>query len=120
MPIIGLPWTSGGNQGAGGAIRIRVAIINSDGALSDIFEFRILPPNDPLQRYVLGFGEDETGEVYLLTSQNLGPDLTTTTGEVFRIVVPHPGGKDGIHHSPDGNDGDVGPKNKHLQSLSKR
>ena len=39
-------------------------------------------------RYLFGFGEDEDGEIYVLTSQNLGPDPSTTTGEVFRIVGP--------------------------------
>ena len=34
-----------------------------------------------------GFGEDEDGELYVLTSQSLGPDPDTTTGEVFRIFV---------------------------------
>ena len=71
----------------------RLFWLDADGALSDIFEFRLLPPNEPLQRYVLGFGEDEDGEIYLLTSQNLGPDPDTTTGEVFRIVTP-PGDDD--------------------------
>ena len=65
----------------------RLFWLDADGSPSDIFEFLIAPPNDPLQRYVFGFGEDENGEIYVLTSLNLGPDPTVTTGEVFRIVA---------------------------------
>ena len=70
----------------------RLFWLDADGSLSDIFEFRLSPPFEPLERYVLGFGEDENGEVYVLTSQSLGPDPNNTTGEVFRIVGP--GGDD--------------------------
>jgi glucose/arabinose dehydrogenase len=40
----------------------------------------------PLDAYLLGFGEDEGGEIYVLTSGNLGP--TGATGAVHRIVAP--------------------------------
>lgn len=62
----------------------RVFYLNADGDRSQIFEFQIAPPNDPLNLVVLGFGEDEQGELYLLGSANLGP--TGTTGRVFKIV----------------------------------
>ena len=65
----------------------RLFWLDADGSPSDIFEFRVESPNDPLDRYLLGFGEDESGEIYVLTSRNLGPDPSTTTGEVFRIVT---------------------------------
>lgn len=37
-----------------------------------------------LGRYVLGFGQDLRGEVYVLTTDNAGP--TGTTGKVFRLT----------------------------------
>jgi len=41
----------------------RLFWLDADGAVSDIFEFR-LALGHALQRYLLGFGQDETGEVY--------------------------------------------------------
>jgi len=40
--------------------------------------------NDDLGEYLLGFGQDTNGEVYVLTSQNTGP--SGTTGSVYRII----------------------------------
>ena len=37
-----------------------------------------------LGRFILGFGQDEDGEVYVLTTENVGP--FGTTGRVYRIV----------------------------------
>lgn len=37
-----------------------------------------------IAQYVLGFGEDPSGEVYVLTTMNTGP--TGTTGQVLRLV----------------------------------
>jgi glucose/arabinose dehydrogenase len=37
-------------------------------------------------RFILGFGQDDEGEVYVLTTQVLGP--TGTTGRVFKLVPP--------------------------------
>ena len=34
--------------------------------------------------FVLGFGEDRDGELYVLTTANLGP--TGTTGQIFKLV----------------------------------
>jgi glucose/arabinose dehydrogenase len=39
---------------------------------------------DKLNAFLLGFGQDNNGEVYVLTSQRAGP--SGTTGQVFRIV----------------------------------
>jgi hypothetical protein len=39
--------------------------------------------NHQLNRYVLGFGQDNEGEVYLLTTLNGGP--TGETGSVFKV-----------------------------------
>lgn len=43
-------------------------------------------PGGRLGRYVIGFGEDDEGEVYVLTSRSTGP--TGTSGEVLRLVGP--------------------------------
>ncbi len=39
-----------------------------------------------LGAFLRGFGQDDSGEVYVLTSQQPGP--TGTTGEVYRVVPP--------------------------------
>ncbi len=62
----------------------RLFWLDADGALSDIFEFQ-LEFNDLSGRFLLGFGEDEKGEIYVLTSQNRGP--SGMTGEVFHLVA---------------------------------
>ena len=62
----------------------RLFWLDADGTLSDIFEFRLAPDDEPLNRFVLGFGEDERGEIYALTSEMLGP--TGSTGQVWHIV----------------------------------
>ncbi|HUF26216.1 MAG TPA: PQQ-dependent sugar dehydrogenase [Gemmatimonadaceae bacterium] len=46
-------------------------------------------PNGRLGRYVIGFGEDDAGEVYVLTSRSTGP--TGATGAIFQIVRPGQG-----------------------------
>jgi len=52
-------------------------------AQSDIFEFQLGEFNLPLDRYLKGFGEDEEGEVYVLTSVDLGP--SGVSGEVWKL-----------------------------------
>ena len=47
-------------------------------------EFVLAPSGDPLGQFLFGFGEDESGELYVLASDNLGP--TGNTGVVYRIV----------------------------------
>jgi glucose/arabinose dehydrogenase len=49
------------------------------------FEFS-LPPPGRLNRYVKGFGEGEDGEIYLLSTGNLGPN--GTSGDVRRLRKP--------------------------------
>jgi glucose/arabinose dehydrogenase len=44
-------------------------------------------PDGRIGAFILGFGQDEDGEVYVLTTQNIGP--SGTTGQVFRIVRAH-------------------------------
>ena len=41
-------------------------------------------PERRLNRFLLSFGEDEEGELYLLTSRSLGP--AGSSGEVYKIV----------------------------------
>jgi glucose/arabinose dehydrogenase len=43
-------------------------------------------PSHELGHYVLGFGEDLKGELYVLTTDNAGP--TGRTGKVFQLVAP--------------------------------
>jgi glucose/arabinose dehydrogenase len=43
-------------------------------------------PGGRLGQFILGFGRDSRGEIYVLTSQQLGP--TGNTGRVFRLVKP--------------------------------
>ncbi len=41
-------------------------------------------PNGRLGTFLLGFGQDPNGEVYLLTTANLAP--TGSTGQVHRMI----------------------------------
>ena len=43
-------------------------------------------PAGRLGHYVLGFGQDPAGEMYVLTTDQTGP--TGTTGQVFKLVRP--------------------------------
>lgn len=45
-----------------------------------------LEPAQGFNRYLLGFGQDENGELYVMSSTALGP--TGTSGDVRRIVPP--------------------------------
>jgi glucose/arabinose dehydrogenase len=52
--------------------------------LWDMRELRVRnSPDGRLGRFVLGFGQDRGGEIYVLTTDNAGP--TGTTGKVFRL-----------------------------------
>lgn len=66
----------------------RLFYLDADGKLSDIFEFQLGGNNDPLGLFLFGFGEDEDGEIYAMTSENLAP--VGHTGKVFRIVSGMP------------------------------
>jgi glucose/arabinose dehydrogenase len=50
------------------------------------FSFQLWPDNARLGRFVKGFGEDEVGEIYLLSTTNLGPK--GLTGDVRRLMRP--------------------------------
>ena len=43
-------------------------------------------PNGRLGHFILGFGRDSAGEVYVLTSDSVGP--SGSTGKVYRLVTP--------------------------------
>ncbi|MGI9336111.1 MAG: PQQ-dependent sugar dehydrogenase [Gammaproteobacteria bacterium] len=70
----------------------RLFWLDADGTPTDIFEFRTEQADVMVGRYLLGFGEDEDGELYVLTSKNLAP--MGSAGEVFRIVDPDADGDD--------------------------
>jgi plastocyanin len=50
--------------------------------------------NGRLNRFVLSFGQDEDGEVYVLTATSAGP--TGSTGEVFKLVPASSDGEGAI------------------------
>lgn len=41
-----------------------------------------------MDRFILGFGQDQDGEIYILTSQNIGP--SGNTGQVYKITAASP------------------------------
>jgi hypothetical protein len=43
-------------------------------------------PSGRIEHYVLGFGQDPTGEIYVGVSERTGP--TGRTGKVFKLVRP--------------------------------
>jgi glucose/arabinose dehydrogenase len=61
----------------------RLFYLDADGDLSQIFELRLGNANQPLGAYLLGLGEDEDGELYVTTSDSLGP--AGDSGKVFHI-----------------------------------
>jgi glucose/arabinose dehydrogenase len=50
------------------------------------FPFQLWPSGGRLNRFVKGFGEDEAGEIYLLSTATAGP--TGNTGDVRRLLRP--------------------------------
>jgi hypothetical protein len=46
----------------------------------------VTSPTGRLEHYLLGFGQDPAGEIYVLTTDETGP--TGTTGKVFKLVRP--------------------------------
>lgn len=54
-------------------------------------EIQIASSNtDELDSYVLGFGRDDAGQLYVLTTERLGIDTTTSSGQVQRLTSPTP------------------------------
>ena len=62
----------------------RLFYLDADGDRSQIFEFRLGLDPRPLGRFLLGFGEDEEGDLYVLTSGSSGP--LRMDGQVSRII----------------------------------
>lgn len=50
------------------------------------FPVPLWPSNARLGRFIKGFGEDEAGEIYLLSATILGP--TGRTGDIRRVTKP--------------------------------
>jgi hypothetical protein len=71
-------WTAG----TGG----RIFYLSADGDLSQIFEFQLDDAVSPLG-FILGFGEDDNGELFVMTSATPGPGAPD--GLVFHIT-PEP------------------------------
>jgi len=44
-------------------------------------------PGGRLHHYIVGFGEDAAGELYVLVKDTLGP--SGHTGKVYKLVAPH-------------------------------
>ncbi len=62
----------------------------NDHDLWDVRKLRIAgAPDGRLDRYVLGFGRDDDGELYVLTSGNFRP--RGDTGVVYKLVAPEQG-----------------------------
>lgn len=49
-------------------------------------ELRVASRDGQVNAYVRGFGEDLAREVYVMLNREMGPDPSTATGEVMRIV----------------------------------
>jgi hypothetical protein len=52
----------------------------------ELFPFQLWPTNARFGRFIKGFGEDEAGEIYVLSTTILGP--TGQTGDVRRLAPP--------------------------------
>ena len=84
-------WSRGGFGAPGdGTVFVarEFAVRSDEGAPLRRWAFSELPllgqPNQRLGHFILGFGQDLAGEVYLLTTDALGP--AGTTGTIFKLV----------------------------------
>jgi glucose/arabinose dehydrogenase len=76
-------WSASFGQGDG---TLFVATERS-GELWEIEEMEVSGgQNGRIGRYILSFGQDEEGEIYVLTTQNAGP--TGQTGAIHKLVPP--------------------------------
>jgi glucose/arabinose dehydrogenase len=57
--------------------------MDADGDRSQIFRPRLGAHNDPLGKYIKGFGHDNNGEIYVMTSTVLGP--SGASGTIYRV-----------------------------------
>jgi len=69
----------------------RLFYLDADGDMSQIFEFIIGEANEPLGAFLLGIGEDEAGEIYVLTNDQLAPvdedGSFSDGGRVLRVTA---------------------------------
>jgi hypothetical protein len=73
-------------EGAGGTL-LAASDPGPDGGLWPFETIRIAgAPGGKLAHYVRGFGQDSEGEIYVLTSDSMGP--SGRTGRVFKLVAP--------------------------------
>ena len=75
--------------------------LDADNDRSQIFELKLGSEARPLGLFLLGFGEDEDGELYVLTSASSGP--LGQDGQVFRVVPSAPEGTLFVRGDVDGN-----------------
>jgi hypothetical protein len=52
-----------------------------------VWERYKLNPTQTFNRFILSFGEDENGEIYVLSKTTLGPDPNLKNGDVKKIIV---------------------------------
>jgi hypothetical protein len=69
---------------ADGSLFIASEVISGAWQVKEASVLRENGPARRLNRFLLSFGEDEDGELYLLTSRSLGP--AGSSGEVYKIV----------------------------------
>lgn len=83
------------SQGFGAPSGTLLALVESSPGVFDLTIPDVVGGN-PLDEYVLAFGQDETGEVYVATKRTLAPSSVdpqtgAPTGAIYRItVVPEP------------------------------
>src|SRR5436190_560110 len=77
-------WNKGGGGGPNGSLF--AATPRADGLWRMQELFVTTSPNGRLGHYVLGFGQDPSGEVYVLTTDMTGP--SGSTGKVFKLIRP--------------------------------
>ncbi len=82
-----------------GAPEGRLFYLNPNGNRSQVLEFRIGAADNPLAQYLRGLGQDQDGEIYVLTSTLLGPQ--GTTGKVYRIRRGPDDDLDGVVNAAD-------------------
>jgi hypothetical protein len=79
-------WSTSFGEQADGTLLIAMPS-ETDGELWTFEELVVAgSENGRLNEYLLSFGQDSDGEVYILTTETAGP--TGTTGHIYRLVSP--------------------------------
>ena len=76
----------------------RLFYLDTEGILSEIFELKLSGGDPPVGLFVKSFGEDQSGELYVLAGTNLGPFETSggqALGQVLKIIPDTGGGPTG-------------------------